>query len=125
MGTWAERQRRKYVRELAKAYPYIWAWGKYMGSFEYYMVAECEVAKADGAPANVFHRQDLTRGHATDTERERWLASEAAGTALVLRDDTGSPMRGWGFVTDIKNPDTRERIEEYARAYLDGPRAVQ
>lgn len=46
---------------MAKDYPYIWAWGKSIGSFDYYIQGQIELAEADNAPQNaIFKRSDDT-----------------------------------------------------------------
>jgi hypothetical protein len=119
MGSNAEHRKR--VRELITAYPYIWAWGKYMGSFQPYMVAESEQAEADDAPADVFHRQSLA-GSVTVSARERagWLADEAEGTAVIVRDDAGRMVTGYSLMSSLRRDDIRQKIELFAREMLDG-----
>lgn len=116
MGAKAEREKR--TRELIRAYPYIWAWGRNMGSFSYYMEAESEEATADGAPSNVIHRRDLAPGRCSQTERDQYLTSEAEGTAWIIRDGDGTPVRAWALVTDIRRPEVRDVVEKYAEEAL-------
>jgi hypothetical protein len=42
-------------------YPYIWAWGRRLGSFRYFIEDQVEQARADNAPQNAIDRnQDGT-----------------------------------------------------------------
>ena len=42
----------------AKSYPYIVAWGRYLGSFDYYIALQIELANEDGAPADAIYKKD-------------------------------------------------------------------
>lgn len=39
-------------------YKYIWAWGRLLGSYPYYMENEAEKAKRENAPETAIYRKD-------------------------------------------------------------------
>lgn len=63
------------------SYKHIRAWGKFMGSFEYYVRAEQRKAAADGAPLDVVYYS---------TSENRWVqftevAEDSPAKAWVLK----------------------------------------
>lgn len=51
-----------------KEYPYIWAWGRYMRSYEYYMEDQEFLAKQDKAPKTAIYKRDSTKKWVTVDE---------------------------------------------------------
>lgn len=98
---------------LSREYPYIYAWGTHLGSFEYYKRAEAEVARADGAPSDVIYRHDLD---SLGAEERR--AAEIERAAHIVRDEHGEPLRAWHRL----RPDspTRDRVVRMAENYAAG-----
>lgn len=41
-----------------KKYPYVYAWGRLMGSFHYYIEQQLEAAVKDKAPENAIYKKD-------------------------------------------------------------------
>jgi hypothetical protein len=39
-------------------YPWIWRWGRLLGSFSYYIENEVKRAREDGAPQNAIYRRN-------------------------------------------------------------------
>lgn len=66
---------------MSKAdYPYIVAWGRMMGSFNYYIEAEVAQAAEDGAPRNAIYKRgdvwktfDEVTNPSSREYVERWL----------------------------------------------------
>lgn len=46
------------IEELREAYPFIQAWGEYMGSFPYYIEDQLYLAHHDDAPADALSRNN-------------------------------------------------------------------
>jgi len=44
--------------QLKKKYPYVYAWGKLMGSYNYYIENQMELAEKENAPKNATFRKD-------------------------------------------------------------------
>lgn len=45
---------------LLKRYPLVWAWGKYMGSTEEYILSEIEKAVEEKAPMTAIYKDYIT-----------------------------------------------------------------
>ena len=43
-------------KALLKEYPFIAAWGKFLASYDYYVVREAETAKEESAPKTVIYK---------------------------------------------------------------------
>ena len=43
-----------------KTYPYIRAWGRYLGSFNYYIEDQVALARAEDAPDDALYKASLT-----------------------------------------------------------------
>lgn len=67
------------VSENTKTYPFITAWGRYMGSFQYYIDQQIALAMIEDAPEDAIYRAamsgewvrmaDVTSQHAIDSIR--------------------------------------------------------
>jgi hypothetical protein len=99
--------------QLRRAYPYVWAWGTELGSYDYYKHDESAVAAADGVPDDVLHRDEWNQIN-SHGRQERALTQEQAGVAVILRDEQGQPYRVWWRVAVIADADRRQRVERYA-----------
>jgi hypothetical protein len=95
----------------AKEYPYVYAWGVLMGSFQYYMDGEAEVAAGDRAPSDVIYARDFAQ--ITQKEQDDAIRLESDGTAFIVRRD-GEPVRVWHRVNGIHREETRKLIAGYA-----------
>jgi hypothetical protein len=47
-------------KQKQNKYPYIQAWGKYMGSQEYYILDQMKKAEKDGAPNDAYYKSSET-----------------------------------------------------------------
>lgn len=101
------------VDTLVRAYPYVWAWGTELGSYNYYKLDESEQAAVDNVPHDVISRDEWDQ-IGSHGRRERALEQEKAGTAVILRDEKGQPYRVWRRVGVIEREDVRARVERYA-----------
>lgn len=106
------------AKKPSEKYPLIWAWGYMLGSHEDYMDFESLAAERDNAPADVIYRSEFT--HISPSERERALEREREGTALIIRDRRGEPIRAWFMFGGVTRQDTRERVERIAGRLRDG-----
>lgn len=104
---------KRHNRELIEAQPYIWAWGSVLGSFDYYKRTQAAIAKADGAPRDAIYRKDWG-GITTKIERERALAKVDEGTAFLVTDGQGNPVRVWYTARSIVTEHTRATVEALA-----------
>lgn len=72
--------------KLHEKYPAIWAWGRMMGSYGYYMEAESERAERDGAPRLATYKDSQTgEWHTLDgaknPDTHRWFRQNAPDLA--------------------------------------------
>lgn len=102
---------------LSQRYPYIYAWCRDLGSYDYYPKQEAEAAAADGVPEDVIYRRDWDEIDSHGRQEDA-LEMEQAGAAVVLRKN-GEPWRVWyriGSCTIQLNKDRVTRMAERIKA---------
>jgi|SRR6476469_792635 len=97
-------------------YPYIAAWGFDMGSLPYYIKGESATAEADKAPEDVIYKRDFSS--ITEVEKEEALAAAENGTAFLVRNGQGEPVRVWYRFGAVALATTKARIEDRVTTIL-------
>lgn len=73
------------IKELRKKYPYIVAWGKMIGSMDYYINDMVRQAEKDGAPEDATYVKNVTSDNATG----KWSTMDGvvnANTRIYLEE---------------------------------------
>lgn len=64
----------------AHQYPWIVAWGRYLGSFDYFITAELERARADSAPRTAISRKHIPPSNPAPSHE--WTTADDLAPAL-------------------------------------------
>jgi len=69
--------------ETIKKYPYIWAWGKSLGSFDYYIEMQIAKAVAEQAPWDACYK--ASEGSTCFNKEQPWVCLEHIGNPALRR----------------------------------------